>query len=890
MRLRMSSRAGAFVLLLACGCGSGGGTTPATFLTALFAAMQGNLEPTVVDGEARASAICVFLSDGTLQFAVAVESAWAPDVTDMHIHRGAAGVNGPIVVDLLVGGIVFDPVSRSAAGTLTIDPALAEEIAGNPAGFYVNVHTTDAPNGFARAQLGDVPPVELHAILSGAEESSQVDPDAHGAASFLVTGIDELRFVLAMGSPSIAGVTQAHIHAGGAGVDGGIVVDLASAPGVATDVAAGTKSGTVEVPLATLARILAEPGAFYVNAHSAAAPNGIARGQLGTGPEEVWAKLEGDEETTVVDPNASGGVALRLASFTQGTMMLAVPPSQDIASVTMAHLHAGAAGVNGAIVIDLLAGSDLSVSLASDSAEGSIAFDQALYTRILGNPAAFYGNVHTAAAPNGIARGQLTRRAPSYFTALAGANETTVVDPTAAGTLTVILRSLTTGSFTVRMIQPAASTILQAHIHDGAPGTNGPPLIDFLEAGDFTVAGDTISGDFLYTGRTFVRLLSNAGLFYGNVHTAAAPNGVARGQMQLGSDDVAPSGLAYSSPVSYFTGSAIDPNVPTSGGGAVSVYSVSPALPAGLSLDPTTGILSGTPTVPTPAANYTVTAANGAGQSTFALNITVLLAPPLTLAYSSPVTYAVGAAITPNTPVSTGGPISTYSVSPALPAGLALNTTTGVISGTPNTATAAANYTVTGSNSSGSVNFAVNIAVTQTLQAPSGLSYATPVSYSTGTAITPNTPTIGGGAVATWSITPALPSGLSFDTTNGVISGTPTAVTSAANYTVTASNASGSTQATVNIATPLGAPSNLSYTNDPQIAYQGQAIASMVPSSGGGAVSTYSISPALPNGLQIDATTGVISGTPTGASTNNYTVTASNASGSTQVTVTILVY
>jgi CHRD domain len=73
-----------------------------------------------------------------------------------HIHRGAAGINGPIVVGFfqktpttpLPAGI------SSAAGCVQgVDPALIAEIRGNPAGFYVNLHTADFPGGAIRGQL-----------------------------------------------------------------------------------------------------------------------------------------------------------------------------------------------------------------------------------------------------------------------------------------------------------------------------------------------------------------------------------------------------------------------------------------------------------------------------------------------------------------------------------------------------------------------------------------------------------------------------------------------------------------------------------------------------------------------------------------------------------------
>lgn len=96
------------------------------------------------------------------------------------------------------------------------------------------------------------------------------------------------------------------------------------------------------------------------------------------------------------------------------------------------------------------------------------------------------------------------------------------------------------------------------------------------------------------------------------------------------------------------------------------------------------------------------------------------------------------------------------------------------------------------------------------LTAPSSLSYSTPVTYTQNTAITNNVPTVTG-TVTSYSILPALPTGLTLNTTTGVISGTPTEASAAANYVVTASNGAGSTTATINITVesaevPVGDP------------------------------------------------------------------------------------
>ena len=75
---------------------------------------------------------------------------------------------------------------------------------------------------------------------------------------------------------------------------------------------------------------------------------------------------------------------------------------------------------------------------------------------------------------------------------------------------------------------------------------------------------------------------------------------------------------------------------------------------------------------------------------------------------------------------------------------------------------------------------------------PSALSYTSPVKDTMGTAMTPLSPTVTG-TVASYSVSPALPTGVSLSTTSGTISGTPAAAKAQATYTITATNATGST-------------------------------------------------------------------------------------------------
>ena len=88
-------------------------------------------------------------------------------------------------------------------------------------------------------------------------------------------------------------------------------------------------------------------------------------------------------------------------------------------------------------------------------------------------------------------------------------------------------------------------------------------------------------------------------------------------------DEDKPSALTYSTPTAVYTkGLTIPANVP-SWGGTPSSFTVAPALPAGLSLDPATGVISGRPTAVSAAATYAVTVQGGGERSTASLSIAV---------------------------------------------------------------------------------------------------------------------------------------------------------------------------------------------------------------------------------------------------------------------------
>ena len=71
-----------------------------------------------------------------------------------HIHKGAAGVNGPIRIDLKIGAKTFKGTSpRVAQKCVPAKASVVSAIRRNPAGWYANVHTSKNPGGAARGQL-----------------------------------------------------------------------------------------------------------------------------------------------------------------------------------------------------------------------------------------------------------------------------------------------------------------------------------------------------------------------------------------------------------------------------------------------------------------------------------------------------------------------------------------------------------------------------------------------------------------------------------------------------------------------------------------------------------------------------------------------------------------
>lgn len=227
------------------------------------------------------------------------------------------------------------------------------------------------------------------------------------------------------------------------------------------------------------------------------------------------------------------------------------------------------------------------------------------------------------------------------------------------------------------------------------------------------------------------------------------------------------------------------------GGSSPYSYSISPAVPTGLTFNTGTGLLSGTPTTAQASTPYVVTVTDNVGATaTQGISISVT-APSMTLTGYSSISGTTGTAITSQTPTPSGGTAPyTYGVSPALPSGLSLNASTGVLSGTPGAAQTSSGYTITATDSLGATASQI---ISITVSTPLSLTGYSNISGTTGVAITSQSPIPSGGAPSySYGISPAVPAGMGFSA-GGVLSGTPTAYQSSTTYTVTVTDSVGTT-------------------------------------------------------------------------------------------------
>jgi uncharacterized protein (TIGR03437 family) len=352
------------------------------------------------------------------------------------------GLSGDNTIDVEGSGNLFYQVEVTG-GTEAGDNALAavNGVLANPAGYYVNLHTTVNPGGLFRDQLTRMARTVVRAEMSSLNEVPPIaglDASGEGSAEILYTRDGNgainggtVLYNVNYSFPGAVTLTGLHIHPGAAGVNGParLNTSLSNANNVVDEDGSGSVSFKVDVTsandLAALAIVLANPANAYMNLHTTDNPGGAVRGQLQSTTETSFqiTMTPANEVPPIegLDASALAKVSLFAAydaggEITSGTVFFDANytfPGEVI--FRGFHIHDNVAGANGPVRIDSgLSGTN---TITDEDGVGNLLFGinvgasnangLATLRSLVVNPENHYLNLHTTVNPGGAIRAQL---------------------------------------------------------------------------------------------------------------------------------------------------------------------------------------------------------------------------------------------------------------------------------------------------------------------------------------------------------------------------------------------------------------------------------------------------------------------------------------------------
>lgn len=190
-------------------------------------------------------------------------------------------------------------------------------------------------------------------------------------------------------------LNAAHIHVGNAVTNGAVVLSFNPT------FTSGTATSTVNLRKSLSDSLINATSDFYVNVHSTQVGSGLIRGQVDNPVTfAIDVALSGSNEVPAVTTTATGLALLRLTTDKTLFAKITVNTLEATDALSAAHIHTGATGVNGAVIVPLAAAADFALPFLKipGVSDANIALIQT---------GQVYVNVHSTTKPGGIIRGQI---------------------------------------------------------------------------------------------------------------------------------------------------------------------------------------------------------------------------------------------------------------------------------------------------------------------------------------------------------------------------------------------------------------------------------------------------------------------------------------------------